>query len=85
LGICFFLYKNLISWLKQYKLPEKYALTSDSSYASPEQDPVGSIYCHRYLYTWSIKYKQLRMYNRKVSLTYGTVITAILTGTCWHV
>ena len=34
------------------------------------------------LYTQPKKLKQLRMYNRKGSLLYGFVITAILTGAC---
>jgi hypothetical protein len=34
---------------------------------------------HRCLHTQSREYKQLRMYNRKDSLLYGVIITAILT------
>jgi len=35
LGICFFLYKYLSYWFKQYKLPVQYTLTLDASYTSP--------------------------------------------------
>jgi hypothetical protein len=41
LGICFFLYKNLSSWFKQYKLRVQYNLTQVVSYASPGWDSVG--------------------------------------------
>jgi hypothetical protein len=40
LGICFSLYKNLISWFKRYKLPVQCTLTKEVSYTSPGQDPL---------------------------------------------
>ena len=46
----------------------------------PDEIPTGRILSR--LYTQSRKLKQLRMYNRKGSLLYGFVITAILTGAC---
>jgi len=76
LGICFFFYNNLRSWFKWYNLPEQYTLTQAALYTSPTQDPA-----EPYIVTdaQSSKYKQLRMYNRKGSLLYVVVITAILT------
>jgi hypothetical protein len=40
LSICFFLYKNLSSWFKGYKLAVRYDLTQDASEASHRRDPV---------------------------------------------
>jgi len=40
MGICFSLYKKLISWFKQYELPVQYAMTQEVSYTSPGRDPV---------------------------------------------
>jgi hypothetical protein len=36
LGICFFLYMNLSSWFKQYKLPVQCTMTQDALYAAPQ-------------------------------------------------
>ena len=42
LGICFFLYKHLSSWFKQYKLPIQCTLTQEALYTSSGQDPYRS-------------------------------------------
>ena len=42
LGICSFLYNNLCSWFKQYKLAVQHTQTHDVSYTSPGRDPVVS-------------------------------------------
>ena len=42
MGNSFFLYKNLSSWFKRYKLGVQYTLTQDAPYPSPGQDPVVS-------------------------------------------
>jgi len=40
LGIGFFLYNNLTSWFKQYKMPVQYTLKQEELYASLGQVPV---------------------------------------------
>ena len=50
LGICFFLYKNLISLFKLYKLPVQCTLTQDALYTSPGWSPYRS-YIVTFVYT----------------------------------
>ena len=52
LGICFFMYKNLSSWFKRYKLPVQCTLTQDALYASPRWDPYRS---HIVTFVYTIK------------------------------
>ena len=42
LGICSFLYNNLCSWFKQYKLAVQHTATQVVLYTSPGRDPVAS-------------------------------------------